>query len=93
MLSPPDSPPYEDTDSAAAAPQQSCTETCAGAHQQQVTSTSANMSEAAAEWQEPVIGVFVVHNKLKAKRADLPADIMSSTYFAGGDIEDLWVGE
>ncbi|OBZ73770.1 putative mitochondrial carrier C8C9.12c [Grifola frondosa] len=32
--------------------------------------------------------VFVVHNKLKPKLAELPADI---PYFAGAEIEDLWL--
>jgi hypothetical protein len=35
--------------------------------------------------------VFVVHNKLKPKKAQLPEAMMASSYFTGGDIEDLWV--
>ncbi|KAF5336189.1 hypothetical protein D9611_006267 [Ephemerocybe angulata] len=33
-------------------------------------------------------GVFVVHNKLKAKLAEIAAD---TPYFSGADVEDLWL--
>jgi len=32
--------------------------------------------------------IFVVHNKLKTKTADLPSDI---PYFAGANVEDFWL--
>ena len=32
--------------------------------------------------------IFVVHNKLKEKAADIPSDVK---YFPGANIEDLWV--
>lgn len=79
MLSPPDSPVHSSDESAASVN--------SSGGQQQIGCHA----DAAAEWQEPVIGVFVVHNKLKQKKADLPAAIMDSTYFTGGDIQDHWV--
>jgi hypoxanthine phosphoribosyltransferase len=33
-------------------------------------------------------GIFVVHNKLKEKAAEIPAGV---AYFAGMDIPDVWV--
>lgn len=83
MLSPPDSPMHiSEGPSAAPAAEGSCSSSM-----QPVATANA----AAAEWQDPVIGVFVVHNKLKPKKAELPAAITESTYFTGGDIEDQWV--
>jgi hypoxanthine phosphoribosyltransferase len=37
-----------------------------------------------------VFGVFVVHNKIKPKRASLPEDLMKDRYYAALDIEDRW---
>jgi hypoxanthine phosphoribosyltransferase len=37
---------------------------------------------------DTVFGVFVVHNKLKPKAAEIPAEVK---YFSGMDIEDVWV--
>ncbi|GAA5972736.1 hypothetical protein JCM11641_002998 [Rhodosporidiobolus odoratus] len=34
------------------------------------------------------LAIFVVHNKLKSKRASIPEDVK---YFSGDDIEDKWV--
>lgn len=83
MLSPPDSPLHNSEDATAAAiPAVLQHSTQQGIPADEATST---------QWREPVIGVFVVHNKLKPKKADLPAAIMDSTYFTGGDIEDNWV--
>lgn len=44
-----------------------------------------------ATWREPRVGVFVVHNKRKEKRAELPAHIMENTYVAGAELDDVWV--
>ncbi|GAA5858798.1 hypothetical protein JCM8547_004992 [Rhodosporidiobolus lusitaniae] len=41
-----------------------------------------------AEFPKTELAVFVVHNKLKPKRASIPDDVQ---YFAGADIEDRWV--
>jgi hypoxanthine phosphoribosyltransferase len=47
---------------------------------------------AAADWQEPRIGIFVVHNKLKPKKAELPLQVVNDgCYFSGCDILDHWV--
>jgi hypothetical protein len=32
--------------------------------------------------------IFVVHNKLKEKKAELPADVK---YYSGQELEDVWV--
>jgi hypoxanthine phosphoribosyltransferase len=48
-------------------------------------------AEEAQEWQAPRLGVFVVHNKLKQKKAELPEWLMKSSYFTAGDIQDNWV--
>ncbi|KAI9034454.1 hypothetical protein DFJ74DRAFT_20794 [Hyaloraphidium curvatum] len=40
---------------------------------------------------ETVIGIFVVHNKLKKKAVALPSKIMDDSYFSGEDIEDKWI--
>ncbi|CDZ97741.1 prtase-like protein [Phaffia rhodozyma] len=34
------------------------------------------------------LGIFVVHNKLKTKAAEIPGDV---AYFSGADIEDHWI--
>ncbi|GJN92123.1 hypothetical protein Rhopal_005153-T1 [Rhodotorula paludigena] len=41
-----------------------------------------------ADFPETKLAIFVVHNKLKEKRATIPDDV---AYFAGDDIEDKWV--
>lgn len=46
---------------------------------------------AATGWQEPRLGVFVVHNKLKPKLRELPEWLMSSAYFAAAHIPAQWV--
>jgi len=46
------------------------------------------LPEAEREAARTKFAVFVVHNKLKPKLAQLPADI---PYFAGADVEDLWL--
>ncbi|KAK7012282.1 hypothetical protein R3P38DRAFT_3210092 [Favolaschia claudopus] len=45
-------------------------------------------SERAALREATKFGIFVVHNKNKAKLAELPADI---PYYAGATVEDLWL--
>ena len=42
-------------------------------------------------WEAPRLGVFVVHNKLKPKKAELPEWLMKDSYFTAGDIQDNWV--
>lgn len=42
-------------------------------------------------WKQPTVGIFVVHNKLKPKQAQLPAQLMAQHYFVGEDIPDHWV--
>lgn len=44
--------------------------------------------EARAALPETSFAIFVVHNKLKQKAAELPSHIK---YFSGADIEDRWV--
>ncbi|KAJ6518622.1 hypothetical protein C8R45DRAFT_948722 [Mycena sanguinolenta] len=44
--------------------------------------------ERAALREATKFGVFVVHNKNKAKLADLPSDL---PYFAGATVEDVWL--
>jgi hypoxanthine phosphoribosyltransferase len=58
----------------------------AAASEQEVAAAAA-----AAGWQEPQLGVFVVHNKLKPKLRELPEWLMSSAYFAAAHIPDQWV--
>ncbi|CCH43686.1 Hypoxanthine-guanine phosphoribosyltransferase [Wickerhamomyces ciferrii] len=37
-------------------------------------------------------GIFVLHNKLKPKKADLPAEVYNETnYIAAREIEDVWI--
>lgn len=36
-------------------------------------------------------GIFVLHDKEKPKRADLPADIMNGHYFAARSVPDVWI--
>ncbi|KAJ6621309.1 hypothetical protein B0H10DRAFT_2215247 [Mycena sp. CBHHK59/15] len=45
-------------------------------------------SERAALREATKFGIFVVHNKNKAKLAELPSD---TPYFAGETVEDLWL--
>ncbi|KAK7030753.1 hypothetical protein R3P38DRAFT_3266485 [Favolaschia claudopus] len=45
-------------------------------------------SERAALRDATKFGIFVVHNKNKAKLAELPAD---TPYYAGATVEDLWL--
>ncbi|KAJ6581324.1 hypothetical protein B0H19DRAFT_1114728 [Mycena capillaripes] len=45
-------------------------------------------SERAALRDATKFGIFVVHNKNKAKLADLPAE---TPYFAGATVEDVWL--
>ena len=47
--------------------------------------------ENARSWTEPKLGVFVVHNKSIAKRADLPDEIMSNSYFVGEHVGEEWI--
>jgi len=43
------------------------------------------------EWIEPKLGVFVVHNKMVSKRANLPEDIMKNSYFVGENVGGEWI--
>ncbi|CAF2079120.1 unnamed protein product [Rotaria magnacalcarata] len=43
------------------------------------------------EWIEPKLGVFVVHNKTIAKRANLPEDLMNNFYFVGENVSGEWI--
>ncbi|ODQ81594.1 hypothetical protein BABINDRAFT_170334 [Babjeviella inositovora NRRL Y-12698] len=36
-------------------------------------------------------GIFVLHDKIKTKKAGLPKDIMDSRYFAARTVEDCWI--
>lgn len=41
---------------------------------------------------QPTFSVFVLHNKRKQKRAELPAEMFSSgRYIAGQDVDDIWI--
>ncbi|KAK9767214.1 hypoxanthine-guanine phosphoribosyltransferase [Basidiobolus ranarum] len=40
---------------------------------------------------ETKIGIFVIHNKLKPKKRDLPEYIMNDSYFAAENVEDKWI--
>lgn len=44
-----------------------------------------------AAWQQPNLGVFVVHNKLKTKGASLPKDMLEQAYFSAEDVPDQWL--
>ncbi|OCH93641.1 PRTase-like protein [Obba rivulosa] len=46
------------------------------------------LPESEREAQRTQFAIFVVHNKLKPKLAELPADI---PYYAGAEVEDLWL--
>ncbi|KAI0272484.1 PRTase-like protein [Gloeopeniophorella convolvens] len=46
------------------------------------------LPESEREAAKTKLAVFVVHNKLKPKAGELPADV---PYYAGGDVEDLWL--
>ncbi|KAF9165688.1 hypoxanthine-guanine phosphoribosyltransferase [Actinomortierella ambigua] len=47
--------------------------------------------EKGLEVPETKIGVFVLHNKLKEKREELPKEIMESRYFACKQMPDQWL--
>lgn len=40
-------------------------------------------------WKRPSLGIFVVHNKLRPKAADLPAAVFPHNYFAQ-DMQNRW---
>ncbi|BFZ63422.1 imidazoleglycerol-phosphate dehydratase [Saitoella coloradoensis] len=40
---------------------------------------------------ETKFGIFVVHNKNKEKRAELPEELMKERYFAGEHVGDAWI--
>lgn len=42
-------------------------------------------------WVEPVLGVFVLHNKDTPKQASLPQDILEGRYFAAENIGSLQI--
>ncbi|KAI0820806.1 PRTase-like protein [Trametes gibbosa] len=56
--------------------------------QQDVERELAKLPEAEREAKRTKFAVFVVHNKLKPKLAQIPADI---PYYAGEEIEDVWL--
>jgi hypoxanthine phosphoribosyltransferase len=43
------------------------------------------------EWIEPKLGVFVVHNKMIIKRANLPENLMKNFYFVGENVGGEWI--
>lgn len=53
------------------------------------------VEQAAAKNADPAdtkFGIFVLHDKKKAKRADLPAEIMDTgNYFAARTVPDVWI--
>eukprot|EP00198_Chlamydomonas_reinhardtii_P011912 XP_001701249.1 predicted protein [Chlamydomonas reinhardtii] len=51
----------------------------------------ARRKEGEPEWQQPKLGVFVVHNKIKDKKGSLPADVLESRYFKCMDVPDNWI--
>ncbi|KAI0352300.1 PRTase-like protein [Trametes cingulata] len=56
--------------------------------QQDVERELALLPESERDAKRTKFAVFVVHNKLKPKLAELPADI---PYYAGDEIEDVWL--
>ncbi|KAI0741930.1 PRTase-like protein [Daedaleopsis nitida] len=56
--------------------------------QKDVERALAQLPEAERDAKRTKFAVFVVHNKLKPKLADLPAGI---PYYAGDEIEDVWL--
>ncbi|TFK94182.1 PRTase-like protein [Polyporus arcularius HHB13444] len=56
--------------------------------QKDVERELAKLPESEREAKRTQFAVFVVHNKLKPKLADIPADI---PYYAGDEIPDLWL--
>ncbi|KAG0299169.1 hypoxanthine-guanine phosphoribosyltransferase [Dissophora globulifera] len=52
---------------------------------------SAKLREQGLEVPETKIGVFVLHNKLKEKREQLPDEIMNGRYFACKQMPDQWL--
>ncbi|CAL1714724.1 unnamed protein product [Somion occarium] len=56
--------------------------------QRDVEREVAKLPEAERDAARTKFAVFVVHNKLKEKLAELPADV---PYYAGADVEDLWL--
>ncbi|RPD64408.1 PRTase-like protein [Lentinus tigrinus ALCF2SS1-7] len=56
--------------------------------QKDVERELALLPESEREAKRTKFAVFVVHNKLKPKLGDIPADI---PYFAGQEIEDVWL--
>ncbi|KAG0348136.1 hypoxanthine-guanine phosphoribosyltransferase [Podila humilis] len=52
---------------------------------------AAKLREQGKEVPETKIGIFVLHNKLKEKREELPKEIMDSRYFACKQMPDQWL--
>ncbi|KAF8983204.1 hypoxanthine-guanine phosphoribosyltransferase [Entomortierella lignicola] len=52
---------------------------------------SQKLREQGKEVPETKIGIFVLHNKLKEKREELPEEIMNSRYFACKQMPDQWL--
>ncbi|KAF9585641.1 hypoxanthine-guanine phosphoribosyltransferase, partial [Lunasporangiospora selenospora] len=52
---------------------------------------SAKLRAQGKEVPETKIGIFVLHNKLKEKREELPAEIMNGRYFACKEMPDQWL--
>lgn len=60
--------------------------------QQHIDAQRAAAPEAAAGgWVEPVLGVFVLHNKDTPKQASLPEEILDGRYFAAENIGSLQI--
>lgn len=52
------------------------------------------VEQAAAQGADPnntKFGIFVLHDKAKEKRAQLPPDIMKDLYFAASIVPDVWI--
>lgn len=56
-----------------------------------ISKQKAQVAETNEQWIEPKLGVFVVHNKMLAKRANLPEEIMKDAYFVGEDVGGEWI--
>ncbi|KAK7686405.1 hypothetical protein QCA50_010629 [Cerrena zonata] len=56
--------------------------------QKDVDEEVAKLPESEREAARTKFAVFVVHNKLKEKLANLPADV---PYYTGAEVEDLWL--
>jgi hypothetical protein len=47
--------------------------------------------EESADWVEPVMGVFVLHDKDGVKDGELPEDLLKDHYFVAEHVEDVQI--